>query len=94
LESIEYLNFDKVIHYIQLLENATTAARVGFFLDTHQEQWMITESYLSELKKLIPRQPQFLDRSLKRPQQLVANWNLIVPLEIINREWEEPHENI
>lgn len=94
LESIEYLNFDKVLHYTQLLENATTVARVGFILDTHREQWMIPDTYLSELKKIIPRQPQFLDRSLKRKQQLITDWNLIVPLEIINREWEEPHEDI
>lgn len=94
LESIEYLNFDKVLHYTQLLENATTVAKVGFFLDTHRDQWMIPDTYLSELKKSIPKQPQFLDRSLKREQKLIVDWNLIVPLEIINRDWEEPHEDI
>ncbi len=94
LESIEYLNFDKVLHYTQILENATTVARVGFFLDSHREQWMIPNTYLSELKKIIPRQPQFLERGLKREHKLITDWNLIVPLEIINREWEEPHEDI
>ena len=35
LESIEYLNLGKVLGYVRLLDNATTTARIGFFLDTH-----------------------------------------------------------
>lgn len=94
LESIEYLNLDHVFHYVQLLKNTATTARVGFFLESHRDQWMVPESYLSELQKHIPKQPHYLNRDQRKEQKLISKWNLIVPLELIKRGWEEPHENI
>ena len=42
LESVEFFSLDQVIEYTRLLENATTAAKVGFFLEQHREPF---ESY-------------------------------------------------
>jgi hypothetical protein len=34
LESIEFFDMDQVVAYVRLLENAATAAKVGFFLNS------------------------------------------------------------
>lgn len=89
LESIEFFNLDKVIKYTQLLGNATTAAKVGFFLDQHREGLMVDNDYLNELKALCPKQPHYLERQKRKSASLVSDWNLIVPDIIINRSWAE-----
>lgn len=93
-ESIEYLDLDQVLKYALLLDNATTIAKLGFFLETHYERLMIPENYLAALCKHRPLKPHYLERKHKQPQKMIPKWNLIVPLSLINREWEEPHENI
>lgn len=94
LESIEYLDMDQVLEYALFLANSTTIAKLGFFLETHREALMIPESYLEELRKHSPVQPHYMDRTQNQPQKMIAKWNLVVPLSVINRSWEEPHANI
>ena len=94
LESIEYLDLDQILKYALLLGNATTIAKLGFFLETHRERLMIPESYLDNLCKNRPMKPHYLERKHTQPQKMIAKWNLIVPLSLINREWEEPNANI
>lgn len=94
LESIEYLDLDQILRYAFLLGNATTIAKLGFFLEANRERLMIPENYLKDLFKHRPLKPQYLDRKNKQPQKMISKWNLIVPLSLINREWEEPNENI
>jgi predicted transcriptional regulator of viral defense system len=94
LESIEYFDLDQVFAYALLLGNATTIAKLGFFLESHQKGLMITEDYLEKLRKHSPLKPHYLERNSKQPQKMIAKWNLIVPLSLINREWEEPNENV
>lgn len=94
LESIAYLDIDKVIEYLFLLENKTTLAKVGFFLDTFKDQWQIDESYLKKLYSCIPKQPVYFDRKAKEKQKLVSKWNIIVPISIISKNWEEPYADI
>ena len=48
LESIGYFDLDQVLQYALLLENATTIAKLGFFLETHREELMVPEHYLDE----------------------------------------------
>lgn len=89
LESVEYFNLDKVVEYTLLLKNATTAARVGFFLDQHRTQLMVEDWQLKELYDMRPRQVHYLDRSRKKTGRLVPKWNLVVPVEVIERSWAE-----
>lgn len=90
LESIEYLDMDQVLKYALLLANSTTIAKLGFFLETHREALMVPEHYLEELRKYCPAKPHYMDRNQNQSQKMIAKWNLIVPLSLINREWEEP----
>jgi len=89
LEMVEFFDLDRVVEYVCLLENATTAARVGFFLQQHEEALMVDTEHLGALRRLRPKQPHYLARRGRGPSGLVKDWNLIVPDEILNRSWEE-----
>jgi len=89
LESVEFFDLDRVVEYAMLLENATTASKVGFFLDQHREELMVDECHLGALRKMRPRQPHYLDRNRRGPGSLVAAWSLVVPTEVAERSWAE-----
>jgi predicted transcriptional regulator of viral defense system len=89
LESVEYFDLEQVTEYVLLLGNATTVAKVGFYLEQHAEQLMVEEHLLSRLRAHIPRTAHYLDRSTREPARLAETWNLIVPERILNRTWEE-----
>lgn len=89
LESVEFFDLDEVVEYAILLDNATTAAKVGFFLEQHREGWMVEERHLKRLRDLRPRRPHYLERSRRAPGRLVSEWNLVVPPEVLQRSWEE-----
>lgn len=89
LESVEFFDLEKVIEYARILENATTAAKVGFFLDLHKEALMVGGDHIELLKKLRPRQPHYMMRGRRKDCRLVKEWNLMAPEEILNRSWEE-----
>jgi predicted transcriptional regulator of viral defense system len=89
LESVAYFNLDKVVEYALALGNATTGAKVGFFLDQHRETLMVEDSHLKALYGMRPRQPHYLERSKRTPGRLVPQWNLVVPMEVLERSWEE-----
>lgn len=87
LESIEFFDLDKVVEYAILLRNATTAAKVGFFLDQHRESLMVEDRQLKALQHLRPRQPHYLNRSRRESGRLVSEWNLVIPTEVLDRAW-------
>lgn len=93
LESIEYLNLQQVLAYAKLLNNATTYARVAFFLDQHRETLSLSEKDLATFDKFMPKTPHYLDHRNKESNQFITRWNLIVPKSLLQKTWEEPHEN-
>jgi predicted transcriptional regulator of viral defense system len=86
LESIEYFDLDQVMEYLLLLGNATTIAKAGYFLEQHKKSLMVDDSYLNRLRSLRPLQPHYITRQRKECQW-IKEWNLIIPLEIINQSW-------
>lgn len=86
-EGVEYYDIKQVVDYALLLRNATTAAKVGFFLEQHQEQLMVETGQLARLRGMRPRQPHYLEHG--KAGRLVATWNLIVPDSIMQQAWEE-----
>lgn len=86
LESVEYFHVDKVLEYTLLMGNASTAAKVGFYLDQHREALMVEKHHLSALREVRSKQPHYLDRN-RRDGRLVADWNLIVPYEVLDKSW-------
>jgi predicted transcriptional regulator of viral defense system len=89
LELVEFFDLDRVAEYLQLLQNATTAAKVGFFLEQHRDTLMVDEAYLGTLRRLRPRQPHYLSRRERGRSRLMKDWNLIVPKQLLERPWEE-----
>ena len=89
LESVEFFDLDQVIAYVLLLENATTAAKVGFFLEQHKKVLMVEDVHLEPLRKLRPRHPHYFVRGKRDDCRWVGDWNLMIPKEILNRSWED-----
>jgi len=77
------------VEYALLLKNATTGAKVGFFLDQHRGPLMVEERHLAALHGLQPRKPHYMDRTRRKPGRLVSKWNLVVPREVLERTWGE-----
>ena len=74
-----FLNFDLILRYVGLLKNATTAAKVGFFLNSRREQLRVPTAVLEALKHQSPKQPHYVERRRRRDARLVAEWNLLIP---------------
>jgi predicted transcriptional regulator of viral defense system len=89
LEAVEFFELEKVIEYTLILGNATTAAKVGFFLEQHQKSLMVEEKHLKALDCLRPKQPHYLERDRRRSGRLISRWNLVVPKEVLERTWAE-----
>lgn len=89
LESIEFFDLDQVFEYVELLGNATTVAKVGFFLEQHRDFLMVESKYLDKFKGLAPKQIHYMGTSSKKNGRLMKSWNLIVPEEVVKRAWDE-----
>lgn len=89
LEAVEFFDLERVVEYTLLLGNATTAAKVGFFLDQHRDTLMVEEAHLAPLLRSRPTQPHYLERNRRSAGRLVAGWNLVVPPAVLDRAWEE-----
>ena len=67
LESVEFFDLEQVIEYTRLLENATTAAKVGFFLEQHRESLMVERGPPGRLAQAAPEAaPPYDARQAKR----------------------------
>ena len=88
LESMAFFELDRVVQYAFLLKNATTAARVGFFLEQRRDVLVVDETHLAGLRHHRPRRPHHLDRP-KRGGRLPPDWNLVVPTEVMERSRAE-----
>ena len=89
LESVEFFDLDRVVEYTLLLDNATTASKVGVFLEQHRGELMVDERYIQALRERRPKRPHYLDRNRRVSGILMSDWNLIVPVEVAERSWSE-----
>ena len=87
LESVEFFDLDRVVRYTLLLGNATTTAKVGYFLQQHREALMVEESHLTRLREHRPKEPHYTNRRAGSGKFL-SDWNLVVPREVAERSWE------
>ena len=92
-ESINFLDIERMINYAVQFGNATTIVKLGFFLEQHQEQFAIKEEYLNQLAHHKPKSRHYMEKSYKGPVKNLQRWNLIVPLAVINKTWEEPNND-
>jgi predicted transcriptional regulator of viral defense system len=88
LEMVEFFDLDVVVKYALHLGSAISIARVGFYLDQHRESLMVTDEHLRLLLPHVPKQPRYFDPT-RKPGKLVSPWNVIVPLDVLERSWED-----
>ncbi len=93
-EMVSVLDIDLMIRYALLLDNATTVAKVGFFLETHQQEFSANKKHLATLEKNIPKSKHYMDRSNRKNCQYVKRWNLLVPIDVLEKNWEEPDDSV
>jgi predicted transcriptional regulator of viral defense system len=79
---IPHLDLDRVVAYVERLDNATTAAKVGWMLERHQEQFGADGAVLGRMERLRPRGPHYLSRTKRESGRYIARWNLVVPREM------------
>ena len=89
-DNILQFDINKVIEYTLLLNNATTVAKVGFFLEQRPKYLAIESRYIEKLLPYIPRQTHYIENPRGAKGKYIEKWNIIVPLEIIQKSWEEP----
>ncbi len=87
LESVEFFDLDKVVGYTLLLANSTTAAKVGFYLESHGRELMVDDSHLDRLRRHAPKRPTYMIRNAGG--RLAKEWNLLVPSQVLDRSWED-----
>jgi predicted transcriptional regulator of viral defense system len=91
LDHIVHFNAEKLVEYTLLLNNATTVAKVGFFLENRPKHLAVEPKFIEQLLPHIPNQPHYMNRDRRGDGKYFKKWQLIVPLEIIEQKWEEPH---
>ena len=80
LEGLDlFLDFSLITRYVSLLDNATTAAKVGFFLERFQDRLQVPASALEALQRCAPKQPHYVERGRRSEARLVSRWNLLIP---------------
>jgi predicted transcriptional regulator of viral defense system len=89
LESVQFFDLGIVVEYALLLGNKTTTAKLGFFLEQHSESLMVTDDHLKSLENNLPRQPHYLENTRRQSGKLIKRWNLVVPVELLDRTWGE-----
>jgi predicted transcriptional regulator of viral defense system len=93
-EGVAFLDLDLVVRYALVLDNATTIARVGYFLSARRDEWMVEERHLAPLRANRPRGPHYAQRDRREPARLVGEWNILVPESALTRSWEEKYEPV
>lgn len=88
LDLVEYFDLDAVVDYVLLLSNATTVAKVGYYLERHQTRLMVEQKHLGRLEKKRPQKPHYMQPG-SRGGTLAARWNLIIPPAVATQGWEE-----
>lgn len=88
LEMVEFFDLDQVVEYTLLLDNATTAGKVGWFLELHGKPLMVEERHLRPLWEHRPRQPRYVARK-NGATRMIPKWNLIVPETLAEQRWSE-----
>jgi len=79
LSVLDQLDLRRVVAYVEQLDNATVAAKVGWFLERHEQAWHVDPRVLAQLELMAPRRPLYFERLIRTNGQHARRWNLMVP---------------
>lgn len=94
ISNMAVLDVNAAIRYCLMLDNRILAAKVGFFLEQRQGAFTISDDILKPLLEKKPLTPQSLVSHDRKGGQLVKKWNLILPLSVLKKSWEEPDHDV
>jgi len=94
ISNMATLDVDAVVKYCLLLNNRILAAKTGFFLEQRQGAFRVSNDVLQPLIDKKPLTPQSLVAHEREGGQLVKRWNLILPVRILKKSWEEPDHDV
>lgn len=94
ISNMAVLDVNVVINYCLILNNRILAAKVGFFLEQRQGAFAVSDEMLKPLLEKKPSTPQSLVSHDREGGQLVKKWNLILPLHVLKKSWEEPDHDV
>lgn len=90
---ITSLNLDNLVKYATLLNSSTIIAKLGLFLEQHQEHFRVPEAILAYLEANKPNGNHYLERSKRETGKCLQRWNLVVPHYILQRAWQAKPES-
>lgn len=94
ISNMAVLDVNAVIQYCLILNNRILAAKVGFFLEQRQGAFAVSDEVLKPLLEKKPLTSQSLVSHDREKGQLVKKWNLILPLHVLKKSWEEPDYDV
>jgi hypothetical protein len=83
------LDAPAVSGYALRLGRASTAAKLGLFLQSHREELSVDSSVLQELTAALPRRTHRVDRRHPGPFQSIPRWRLSVPEVFFDAVWAD-----
>ena len=84
--SVQGLDLRELESYVRTVGSRVLAAKVGLFLDRHQEVLAVSRALLERLRDMGPEVPVYMERG--RPGKVVRDWNLVAPAELVSGAWE------
>jgi len=94
ISNIAVLNINKVIDYCEKLNISVLYAKVGYFLEQREGAFAPSDQQINKLLKDKPTHPQYLSKKVSEPCRLIKKWNIMLPVSIIEKNWEEPEHDI
>lgn len=94
ISNMAVLDVNAVIKYCLLLNNRILAAKVGFFLEQRQGAFSVNNDVLQLLMEKKPLTSQSLVAHEREGGRLVKRWNIILPLRVLEKSWEEPDHDV
>ncbi len=87
LQDLDFLKLNELITYALFLENRTTIAKLGFYLELRKRHLAVDNYHLIRLQEHRRRQPAHFIRNRNSHKEhswrLVSRWNLRVPVEFL-----------
>jgi len=84
LDKIQSVDVPRILKYLKVLNNRTTAAKMGYILSKFRERWGVTPEHLDALIPLCPKQPHYIERSKRGNGHMFGKFNLVIPAWMLN----------
>ena len=80
LEGVPYINYRRLLGYLEKIGQKALLAKVGYLLETFQERWGIPAAVIHDLASRVSAIKYYFPQRLRRGEgKLLSRWNLVVP---------------